>query len=188
MAGRRTDTRERIRAVAMALFSELGYEKTSIREIAERLGITKAAVYYHFRAKEDIVVSLADDLRSGVDELLAWSAAQPPGRETGRELLRRYGALLHATGRDMTRFMYENQAAFRALEVGAGLRYQFREVADAMTAPDHAPLARYHARQALAAISWSVGMMGDLDLSDEQCREAAVAIALGIYDRGPDPG
>ena len=35
-------TRERIQAVALELFTEQGYEKTSLREIAERLGVTKA--------------------------------------------------------------------------------------------------------------------------------------------------
>ncbi|WP_281262722.1 TetR/AcrR family transcriptional regulator [Nocardia nova] len=183
MAGRRTDTRDRIRSVAMELFSANGYEHTSIREIADRLGITKAAVYYHFRSKEDIVVSLADDLRRGIDDLLVWAADQPPGPGTGREILRRYGAVLHRTGREMTRFMYENQPAFRRLGVGSDLRYHFRAVADAMTAPDHEPLAVFHARQALLAISWSIGMMGDVDLTDEQCRRAAEDIALAIYER-----
>jgi len=183
MAGRTTDTRDRIRSVAMELFSAQGYDRTSIREIAERLGITKAAVYYHFRAKEDIVVSLADDLQSGVQEILAWAATQPPGKDTGRRILERYGVVLHHTGRDMTRFMYENQPAFRRLGAGADLRCQFRLVADAMTAPDHEPLTIYYARQALAAISWSVGMMGDVPLTDEECHEAAVAIALDIYAR-----
>ncbi|NKY89328.1 TetR/AcrR family transcriptional regulator [Nocardia veterana] len=183
MAGRRTDTRDRIRSVAMELFSANGYEHTSIREIAERLGITKAAVYYHFRSKEDIVVSLADDLRHGIDDILTWAADQPPGHDTGREILRRYGAVLHHTGREMTRFMYENQPAFRRMGVGSALRYQFRAVADAMTAPDHEPLAVFHARQALLAISWSAAMMGDIDLTDEQCRHAAVEVALAIYDR-----
>ncbi|MQY17478.1 TetR/AcrR family transcriptional regulator [Nocardia macrotermitis] len=184
MAGRRTDTRDRIRAVAMELFSAQGYDQTSVREIAERLAITKAAVYYHFPAKEDIVVSLADDLREGVEQILAWAATQPPGRATGREILRRYGTVLHDTGREMTRFMYENQAAFRRLGVGSALRYQFRLVADAITGPARDPLAIFHARQALLAISWSVGMMGDVELTDEQCRAAAVALALDIYERG----
>lgn len=167
----------------MELFSAHGYEHTSIREIADRLSITKAAVYYHFRSKEDIVVSLADDMRRGVDELLDWAQHRPPGKDTGREILRRYGEILHHTGREMTRFMYENQPAFRRMGVGSALRYQFRAVAAAMTAPDHEPLAVFHARQALLAISWSTAMMGDVDLTDAQCHRAAVDIALAIYDR-----
>ncbi|MFI7195439.1 hypothetical protein ACIBQ0_37410 [Nocardia nova] len=67
--------------------------------------------------------------------------------------------------------------------MGSDLRYHFRAVADAMTAPDHEPLAVFHARQALLAISWSIGMMGDVDLTDEQCRRAAEDIALAIYER-----
>jgi AcrR family transcriptional regulator len=52
------DTRERILKVALTLFNEQGYDKTSLREIAERLDVTKAALYYHFERKEDILVEL----------------------------------------------------------------------------------------------------------------------------------
>lgn len=51
-------TRERILDVALTLFNEQGYEKTSLREIAEQLGITKAALYYHFERKDDILLEL----------------------------------------------------------------------------------------------------------------------------------
>jgi AcrR family transcriptional regulator len=59
-AGRRGRgvTKDRILAVALELFNEQGYEKTSLREIAERLGVTKAALYYHFERKEDILLEL----------------------------------------------------------------------------------------------------------------------------------
>src|SRR6185437_10733990 len=40
------------------LFIEQGYDKTSLRQIAEPLGFTQAAIYYHFAAKEDILVAL----------------------------------------------------------------------------------------------------------------------------------
>lgn len=52
------ETRERILDVALELFNERGYERTSLREIAERLGVTKAALYYHFKSKEDILLQL----------------------------------------------------------------------------------------------------------------------------------
>jgi AcrR family transcriptional regulator len=55
---RRGVTRERILDVALELFNEHGYDKTSLREIAERLGVTKAALYYHFERKEDILLEL----------------------------------------------------------------------------------------------------------------------------------
>jgi AcrR family transcriptional regulator len=53
-------TRDRILAVAMDLFIEQGYEGTSLREIAEPLGFTKAALYYHFRSKQEILRALME--------------------------------------------------------------------------------------------------------------------------------
>jgi AcrR family transcriptional regulator len=51
-------TRERILDIALELFVEQGYEKTSLRDIAEQLGTTKAALYYHFERKQDILLEL----------------------------------------------------------------------------------------------------------------------------------
>ncbi|MFI6867319.1 helix-turn-helix domain-containing protein [Nocardia sp. NPDC050406] len=164
----------------MELFSERGYEKTSLREIADRLGITKAAVYYHFRTKEDIVVSLSEDLHRGIDDIVTWAHSTPPTPARAQEILTRYGSLLHGLGSDMVRFWHENQPAFRDLGFGTTLRYQFRTLADLMTAPTPTPLAVFHARQALLAISWSVTMMGDLPLTDDERYEAATRIAADI--------
>lgn len=44
--------------MALDLFTEQGYEKTSLREVADALGFTKAALYYHFEKKEDILLAL----------------------------------------------------------------------------------------------------------------------------------
>src|SRR5580692_10977479 len=51
-------TREKILNIALDLFTEHGYDKTSLREIADELGLTKAALYYHFERKEDILLAL----------------------------------------------------------------------------------------------------------------------------------
>jgi AcrR family transcriptional regulator len=51
-------TRERILDIALELFADQGYDKTSLRDIAARLGTTKAALYYHFERKEDILMEL----------------------------------------------------------------------------------------------------------------------------------
>ncbi|HXY43114.1 MAG TPA: helix-turn-helix domain-containing protein [Acidimicrobiales bacterium] len=44
--------------MALDLFTEQGYDGTSLREIAEKLGFTKAALYYHFASKEEILLAL----------------------------------------------------------------------------------------------------------------------------------
>ncbi len=51
-------TRARILDVALDLFTDQGFDGTSMREIAERLNISKPAIYYHFASKEDILMAL----------------------------------------------------------------------------------------------------------------------------------
>jgi AcrR family transcriptional regulator len=51
-------TREKILDVALDLFTDQGFDGTSMREIAERLRISKPAIYYHFASKEEILLAL----------------------------------------------------------------------------------------------------------------------------------
>jgi AcrR family transcriptional regulator len=76
----RGDTRTRIQQVALELFAEQGYGKTSLREIAGRLDVTKAALYYHFKSKEDIARSLVEDYFGQIDALITWARTQPRTR------------------------------------------------------------------------------------------------------------
>jgi AcrR family transcriptional regulator len=57
-AGDPRSTRERILDTALDLFIEQGFDGTSLREIAERLRLTKAALYYHFSSKDDLLMAL----------------------------------------------------------------------------------------------------------------------------------
>lgn len=64
-------TRDRITAVALDLFSRQGYAGTSIRDIADRMGMTKAAVYYHFPSKEDLLATALAPALTRVSEVLS---------------------------------------------------------------------------------------------------------------------
>ncbi len=66
MAG---DTRQRILDVSRQLFTDQGYEATSLREIADQLGFTKAALYYHFTSKEQILLALVEPVEAIIDQL-----------------------------------------------------------------------------------------------------------------------
>jgi len=52
-----------------------------------------AALYYHFRTKENILESLVTDIGKSVDDLVAWARSAPSTRERREELLRRLAAL-----------------------------------------------------------------------------------------------
>jgi AcrR family transcriptional regulator len=64
------DTRARILEVASELFIDQGYDGTSLREIADRLGFTKAALYYHFQSKEQILLAVVQPADAMVGELM----------------------------------------------------------------------------------------------------------------------
>nr|WP_296074739.1 helix-turn-helix domain-containing protein [uncultured Actinoplanes sp.] len=53
-----SDTRQHILDTALELFADRGYAGTSVADITSRLGISKAALYHHFAAKDDILREL----------------------------------------------------------------------------------------------------------------------------------
>lgn len=67
----RGQARSRVIAAALTLFAEQGVSGTSLQMIAQRLGVTKAAVYHQFRAKEDIVLAVVDDTLVDMRALVA---------------------------------------------------------------------------------------------------------------------
>ena len=110
-------TREQILDVALELFNERGYDKTSLREIAERLGVTKAALYYHFERKEDLLLGLHLRLHALGREILDDLDAL----EDERQIVAAWPKLLDRfidevlANRDLFRFHQRNERALQAL-------------------------------------------------------------------------
>jgi AcrR family transcriptional regulator len=175
----RTDTRSRAQKVALELFAEQGYEKTSLREIAERLGVTKAALYYHFKSKEDIVHSFTDDYFEEIDQLLDWAKDQPMTKATRRELLDRYVGIVLA-GSEVFRFLEQNRAAVQGMEAGKERFARFRDRLDSLTGilagPD-APL-RGRVRATTAVLAVSATCLLYLDQIDDPDKLRAIVLEI----------
>ncbi|WP_052708781.1 MULTISPECIES: TetR/AcrR family transcriptional regulator [unclassified Streptomyces] len=137
----RSDTRARIVAIALELFSEQGYERTSLREIADRLGVTKAALYYHFKTKEDIVHGIVATTAAPIDELITWGREQTWTPEVRDELIRRFAAGMSERA-PLLRFFQENQPALRDLPAGQ----EFRDRMIALVRLVHGPGASFEDR------------------------------------------
>jgi AcrR family transcriptional regulator len=186
---RPTNTRQRIQDVALELFAERGYDKTSLREIADQLGVTKAALYYHFRAKEDILVAIVEDFGRAIDELAAWSAEQPRSYEANREILSRLAELVRGRWRPVVRFLQENQPALRDLGIGELLADRMRALFTLLVRPgddlhDHvvaslAALAVYFGNLPAEASSMIIG----LSAPEDQIAASAMDVALELSDR-----
>ncbi|HEV2371246.1 MAG TPA: TetR/AcrR family transcriptional regulator [Streptosporangiaceae bacterium] len=181
-------TRQRIQSVALELFAEQGYDKTSLREIAERLGLTKAALYYHFNSKEDIVASLAEDYFDQVDDLIAWGRVQPRSPGTRAEVLRRYFAIV-ANGAEVFRMLQHNQASVNTLAHAKNRHELFRErmyaLTDLLSEPEASLTDQVRAAVALASVSFGCMFFADRASDPGELREAVLTVAFELADSHP---
>jgi AcrR family transcriptional regulator len=112
--GPAVNTRERILDVALDLFIVQGFDGTSLREIAERLGFTKAALYYHFASKDDILMALHMRLHDfGRDALVAMGSEPVTLQAWGRLLDELVDHMI--TQRKIFALHQRNQAALEKL-------------------------------------------------------------------------
>ncbi|MFJ9818883.1 TetR/AcrR family transcriptional regulator [Streptomyces sp. NPDC101151] len=176
---RRGNTRQRIQDVALELFAEQGYEKTSLREIAERLDVTKAALYYHFKTKEEIIVSLFEDLTKPIEDLIEWGRNQPHTLDTKQEIVRRYSQAL-AGAEPLFRFMQENQATVRELRIGESFKDRMRGLRDIIIDPDSPLVDQVRCISALFTLHAGMFVMQDLEGDSEKKREAVLEVAVDL--------
>lgn len=179
----RSDTRARIQAVALELFTEHGYDKTSLREIAERLGVTKAALYYHFNSKEEIVESLTADHVARVYALLEWAKDEKPTPEFRREFIRRYmedlSVLQHFK---VMKFFQQNQTAVRSMPIAGKWRETTQLMLEKLIGDEADATERMRVGLALFGLHVSWMLLPEDSYSEEERREAALAAAYELMD------
>ncbi|MFB4287608.1 TetR/AcrR family transcriptional regulator [Nonomuraea sp. ATR24] len=109
---RPSDTKTRIQAVARELFALQGIQQTSLRQISDRLGITKPALYYHFASRDDLVRSIIEPMIDDIDRFVT-------GRERGdpRRLLEDYFDLVWRH-REVISMMLRDLNTLSYLDVG----------------------------------------------------------------------
>src|SRR3954453_14114751 len=128
------DTKERVLSAALEVFAERGYQTATVEEIAERAGMTKGAVYYWFRDKED----LASDLQRQVWTQIATEAQRvldPEANAIDNLKLAFRGYLLSLEDSAQARFFLRDcwavasldVAGREQLEMGVGLVQQLVE-------------------------------------------------------------
>lgn len=186
-----SETRADIRDAALALFTEHGYEATTMREIAEQLDITKAALYYHFESKEAIIISLFEEPLRALDSLLDWADSQPRTPELSADLLGRWLTLSADGGLRNMRFSAANPTALRAAFPGGhgGTLERLERAVLIILGPD-APLQdRLLVRTALLSVHSTVLASRNTEAEDADILTAALHTAsLLTRDLFPAPG
>lgn len=172
-------TRVRALSTALELFSRDGYDAVSMREIAEELGVTKAALYHHFTSKEEIARELVGGYLAAIEGIVTWARESQPSMD---EVLVRWAELARTQGLQVGKFMNANQRLIRELGLvsGEGPRRGIDLVADAVLPPDASPQLTMQVRMALIALHTasiaSEGLPMDADEVFRIAREVAADI------------
>jgi AcrR family transcriptional regulator len=100
------DTRVQILDASLRLFSERGFARTTVRDIARAAGITDAAIYYHFASKRDLLVALFEEkgILTAIQDLEQLST-ELPLRDTLLDITRR-AMLVMQQNREFLRLVF----------------------------------------------------------------------------------
>ena len=173
-----SDTKQRILDVARDLFSKQGVQRTSLQDIADRLGITKPALYYHFPSRDDLVRSIvAPMLDDGEQFLLAQEAR---GDTPVRELIEGFFDFNHRHRAPVIMLLAEmpTLADLGLIDRVLGWRARLTQL---ICGPE--PTLEQSARAVLALGGLQDVCMQFPDAPVEELRAAAVAAALDALGR-----
>ncbi len=156
------DTRARILHAALEEFSVRGYHETSVRELADRVGVTKTAVLYHFPGKADIVTALAEPMLADFEAALAEAAEAPdPSRAVVEGLL---GVWL--THRTLLRMNLRDLGLTASAEVFERFRDGMLQANALVAGPEADFAGRVRAAQAIAMLSDPVVLFAEAPEAD----------------------
>ncbi len=94
------DTKERILAAALEMFSQYGYAGTNIRELSASLGLVKSGVYKHYESKEAIWNALLDEMIAYYGEHFGSAEHLPPVPDSLEELVQMTMKMVNFTVHD----------------------------------------------------------------------------------------
>ena len=167
----------RIAHLALARFRVGGFVGTSIADLAGDLGVSKAAIYYHYRSKDALLHHLIDPLLDAVDACIQ-DGSDPAGpARTARQLLDAYLAVLIAH-REVVPLITTDVAVLNHPAIGPRLRAQNQRLQSLLTTPDTSVPARLRAEAALGAIRRPVTAEPQVDLSEPAHQHTLVDAAV----------
>ena len=172
--GRSTGTRERIDDVALELFTRRGFAGTTLQDIADELGLTKAAIYHHHRSRDALVRSLVQPAVDAVEEFFARAGSEdlPP-----RELLEQFFDLNHAHRRVFAALTADPTGLVSA--DAHGLVGRLAVLAQRrLVGPDPSPDQRIRAVIAVNGLSRCATLLTDIDHDELRSRTVAAALEL----------
>ena len=156
-------TRDAALDAARRLFTERGYDGTSMRDIAGAVGLTGPALYYHFPSKDSLLAALSQVRRDEIDALVQWTRDQEPGPELLRAVGLRWLAGATTQRLEGMRLATAVRPALqRAVTAPASVPLGFELLVDLLVRPAD-PVDRLRVRLVLDAFGAAAGVAGPDD-------------------------
>jgi AcrR family transcriptional regulator len=173
-APRNAVTKEAVVEAAGELFAQLGFDRTSMRDIASRLGISAAALYHHYESKDAILLAVAEPGFILAEQWMATADETPLAPETVRAILGNYYALL---GKEWKLFMLLlGDPAIRGHDIiGPRLHAQARQFYGFLAGPDPTFESRIRASAAMGALQQATKLSSNHE-------NAALDVVVHILD------
>jgi AcrR family transcriptional regulator len=166
----------RIARLALARFRVGGFAGTSIADLAGDLGVSKAAIYYHYRSKDALLHRLIDPLLDAIDACIQDHTPAPSAR-TARQLLAAYLTVLTAH-QEVVPLVATDVAVLNHPKIGPRLRAQDQRLRTLLAAPDTSVSARLRAEAALGAIWRPLVAEPQVDLTDAAHQHTLIDAAV----------
>jgi AcrR family transcriptional regulator len=131
----RGHAREQVLESALALFAEHGVNGTSLQMIADRLGVTKASVYYHFQSKDDIVLAVIAPVFDDVARVVRIAEALPTP-DARREVVLSGLVELSVRHRRLTAVFYGDPAVECVIKSRADLQASIESMRNLLLGPE----------------------------------------------------
>src|SRR6201991_524398 len=87
------DTRKRLIEVAVELFTLHSFAGTSLQMIADELGFTKAAIYHHFRTREQLLSAVLEPMLDELREIVEGAQTRRTAHARAEHMMSGYAAL-----------------------------------------------------------------------------------------------
>lgn len=163
------DTRQRLIEAAVALFTRHSFAGTSLQMIADELGFTKAAIYHHFRTREQLLEAVLEPILAELQMIVESAEKRRTAHARAEHMLSGY-ADLAVRNRGLVAVLAADPSVATALQQrpdwGEVIARQVRLLADV----EAGPAGEINAAMVFAGIAGAVGPMG-IRLDDDVLRE-----------------
>ncbi|GAB3224599.1 TetR/AcrR family transcriptional regulator [Mycolicibacterium hippocampi] len=181
-----SDTRARLIDVAVSLFTRHSYAGTSLQMIADHLGFTKAAIYHHFRTREQLLLAVLEPVMEELAEVIDAAEAKRSVSARADRMLTGYAALA-VRNRGLVGVLAADPSVAEALDAHRDWTQLITRQLSLLSDVDPGPAGRVKAAMVFAGLAAAAGPLS-AELSDDELQSYLVDAArrtLGLRIRRP---